>query len=63
MVQSMGELFGDQQLDERITEIKKIVDRMGFDTFKKEVLEGIKLNPEAEIVELHNPGYSYRRRA
>lgn len=40
-----------------------IVDRMGFDTFKNEVLEGIELNPEAKIVKLHNPGYSYRRRA
>jgi len=40
-----------------------IIDRIGFDTFKREALEGIELNPEAETVELHNPGYSYRKRA
>lgn len=36
-----------------------IIDRTGFETFMREVAEGIDMNPEAKIVKLKNPGYSY----
>lgn len=39
-----------------------IIDRIGFAAFKSEIFEKIELNPEAEIMEFHNPGYFYQRR-
>lgn len=39
-----------------------IIDRLGIAEFTKVVLEGIKLNPEAKIVEIKNPGYFYSLR-
>ena len=39
-----------------------IIDRIGFDKFKSVVLNGLKLGPEAKVVETHNPGYFYPRR-
>ena len=40
-----------------------IVDRAGFEVFRREVLAGVKLNQQAKISEPLNPGYFYRRRA
>ncbi len=40
-----------------------IVDRAGFEVFRREVLAGVNLNPQAKISEPLNPGYFYRRRA
>lgn len=40
-----------------------IIDRMGYEVFKQEVLEGIALNPEARIAAyLNNPSYFYKIR-
>lgn len=37
-----------------------IIDRKGFDTFTREVIQGINLNPEARLAKkLDNPGYAY----
>ncbi len=36
-----------------------IIDRAGKETFAREVLEGVELNPEAVVVETENPGYVY----
>ncbi|MFQ5952919.1 MAG: 4Fe-4S binding protein, partial [Candidatus Omnitrophota bacterium] len=36
-----------------------IIDREGFEAFSSEVLEGVQLNPEAEVVKPDNPGYFY----
>jgi len=39
-----------------------ILDRTGCDVFAAEVLKGIKLNPDAKVVPIHNPGYVYERK-
>lgn len=40
-----------------------IIDRMGYEIFKREILEGVVLNPEAKVSPLlDNPGYFYRTR-
>jgi anaerobic sulfite reductase subunit C len=40
-----------------------IIDRMGYEIFKQEVLDGAVLNPEAKVaVRLDNPGYFYKIR-
>ena len=39
-----------------------IIDRTGFETFEREVSEGIDMNPEAKIVKTINPGYFYEYR-
>jgi anaerobic sulfite reductase subunit C len=39
-----------------------IVDRTGFATFRDRVLEGVRLNDEAVVHEVENPGYVYPRR-
>ncbi len=36
-----------------------IIDRAGSETFAREVLEDVELNPEAVVVEQENPGYVY----
>ncbi len=55
MIEAMGQLIGDQRLEERITEIKGIIDRMdfrwdqGFFTNRDEYLEQrVKLQQELE---------------
>ena len=41
-----------------------IIDRMGYERFKQEILEGVVLNPEAKVAFcLDNPGYFYKMRA
>ncbi|MDP6635655.1 MAG: sulfite reductase subunit C [Phycisphaerae bacterium] len=40
-----------------------IVDRTGFTVFRDSVLEGVRLNPEAIVHEVENPGYVYPRRS
>jgi anaerobic sulfite reductase subunit C len=40
-----------------------IVDRTGFPVFRDSVLEGVRLNPEAIVHEVENPGYVYPRRS
>lgn len=40
-----------------------IIDRMGYEMFKQEVLQGLELNPEARIATyLDNPSYFYKSR-
>lgn len=38
-----------------------IFDRTGEKEFKREILRGVKLNPEAKILRIRNPGYVYPR--
>jgi anaerobic sulfite reductase subunit C len=41
-----------------------IIDRMGYERFRQEILEGVVLNPEAKVsVCLDNPGYFYKMRS
>ena len=57
MVKSMGQLLGDKRLDERIIEIKSIIERMdfrwdqGFITDKDAYLEG-RVNLQQELEQL-----------
>ncbi len=39
-----------------------IIDRTGYDTFAKEILENLILNKEVQIRNVNNPGYFYERR-
>ncbi|MFQ5951796.1 MAG: sulfite reductase subunit C [Candidatus Omnitrophota bacterium] len=36
-----------------------IIDREGYEVFTREVLKGVELNPEAEVLKPDNPGYFY----
>ncbi len=43
--------------------VGQIVDRLGYEVFRREVLDGAQLNPEAKVAaELANPGYFYKVR-
>lgn len=39
-----------------------IIDRTGEKEFKREILREVKLNPEANVLEINNPGYFYKYR-
>lgn len=40
-----------------------IIDRMGYEIFKREIIQGVVLNPEAKVAtHLENPGYFYKMR-
>lgn len=53
--------FIDRYIDRELPKelVGYIIDRAGFETFKREVTYGLELNPEAEVVEIDNPGYVY----
>jgi len=56
--------FVDRHIDKSLAKehIGYIVDRVGYQVFKEEVLEGIKLNAEIEIAEnIQWNGYSYKQ--
>ncbi len=56
--------FIHRQINPRIRKehLGYIIDRAGRETFTREVLEGVELNPEAAVVETENPGYVYPAR-
>ena len=56
--------FIDRNIERKLPKehLGYIIDRTGFQTFAKQVTEGIDMNPEAKIVKLNNPGYSYKYR-
>lgn len=39
-----------------------IIDRVGYKLFAREVLQDVRLNPEAKVAKLKNPGYFYKKR-
>lgn len=56
--------FVDRHIDRSLKKehIGYIVDRVGFKTFKEEVLEGVKLNPKAKVAEhIDFGGYWYKQ--
>ena len=56
--------FMDRHVERRLPKelLGYIIDRVGYEVFAREILEGIRLNPEAKIVKFNNPGYSYKKR-
>jgi len=56
--------FIDQYIDSSLPKehVGYIIDRAGFENFKSTILFGVKLNTEARISVIENPGYKYSKK-